>query len=156
LENNLQNFNLDALFQKNNKLRTIDEWSYKKFDEQMGNKVQYGVVMGKVCTGKTTITKYMEQSLNMGIRRINMEEIQKENPPMDMTADPPAPIEGETLPVPEVEKLIVKMIKEAPSGTRWVFDSYLHKSEEDFVNFLSQFGTPDYIMFLNLSKDLIM
>jgi hypothetical protein len=33
LNNDLQKFNLDALFQKNNKLRTLDEWNHTKFDE---------------------------------------------------------------------------------------------------------------------------
>jgi hypothetical protein len=73
-----------------------------------------------------------------------------------MIAEILAPIEGEVTPVPEVEKLIVKMVNESPKGTRFVFDSYLHKSEEDFLKFISQFGTPDFIVFLNVSKELIM
>lgn len=120
----------------------------------MGNKVQYGVVLGKMCSGKTTVCKYMENGMNMGVKVINMEEIQKANPPMN-DADPPEPIEGEVCKIEKVEEIIKGMIAAEPK-TRWVFDGYLHTSEEAFLNFIGGFGTPDFITFLNLDKNKIM
>jgi deoxyadenosine/deoxycytidine kinase len=120
----------------------------------MGNKVQYGVVLGKTCTGKTTVANYMEQELNLGTKVINMEKIKADNPPMDMTQDPPAPIEGEECKIETVEQLILDMVKANPS-TRWVFDNYLHTTEEAFLNFIAKLGTPDYILFLECHKEKI-
>jgi adenylate kinase family enzyme len=56
-DNNLQNFNIDALFQKHYKLRVIDEWNYRTFQEKLGNKVDYGVVHGRTLSGKSEVCK---------------------------------------------------------------------------------------------------
>jgi hypothetical protein len=133
LNNDLQNFNIDALYQKNNKLRTLDEWNHQKFDEKMGNKTNYGVIVGKTCTGKTTVANFMANNLNMGIKVIDMKKIKKDNPPLDGEGNP---VEGEECKLSTVEEIIVKMIRSEPA-TRWVFDEYLHDKEEEFFAFIS-------------------
>lgn len=57
--NNLSMQTIDSIFQKNFKLKTMSEWNFQMFDEQMGNKVQYGFIVGKSLSGKTTIAKDM-------------------------------------------------------------------------------------------------
>lgn len=73
LNNNLSHFTIDSLFQKNFKLKTMNEWSFQLFDEQMGNKVQYGFMLGKALTGKSTLCKVMES--NHGYTAIDMKAI---------------------------------------------------------------------------------
>lgn len=46
-DNNLQYFNIDSLFQKQFKLKTMHEWNYQVFNEKLGNNVKYGVVVGE-------------------------------------------------------------------------------------------------------------
>jgi hypothetical protein len=55
--NNLSLYNIDSLFQKEFRLKTMNEWSYKLFDEKLGNKVDYAILVGKSLSGKTTVSK---------------------------------------------------------------------------------------------------
>lgn len=57
--NNLSLFNIDSMFQKENRLRTMCEWDYSVFQEKLGNKTHYGVVAGRPCAGKTELSKWM-------------------------------------------------------------------------------------------------
>lgn len=130
----------------------MDEWNAQKFEEKMGNKSQYGVIVGKTCSGKTTVANFMANSLNMDMKVIDMKKIKKDNPPLDGEGNP---VEGEECKLSTVEEIVTKMIKSEPS-TRWVFDEYLHDKEEDFFNFIAQFGTPDYFLLLDCKqKDAI-
>lgn len=87
--NNLTLHNIDSLFQKNFKLKTMNEWSHQLFEEKLGNKVQFGIIVGKSLSGKTTIAKKLESSL--GYRILDMgaikEQIAKDNTPEG--EDPP-------------------------------------------------------------------
>lgn len=55
--NNLSLYNIDSLFQKEFRLKTMNEWSYQLFDEKLGNKVDYVILIGKSLAGKTTVAK---------------------------------------------------------------------------------------------------
>ena len=55
--NNLSQYNIDSLFQKEFRLKTMSEWSKQLFEEKLGNKVEYSVIVGKSNSGKTTIAK---------------------------------------------------------------------------------------------------
>mmetsp|Transcript_30546 Transcript_30546/g.46824 ORF Transcript_30546/g.46824 Transcript_30546/m.46824 type:complete len:245 (+) Transcript_30546:181-915(+) len=57
--NNISLFNIDSLFQKEFRLQTMSEWDYSIFNEKLGNRVEFGVVLGRPYTGKTTIAEYM-------------------------------------------------------------------------------------------------
>ena len=72
--NNLTLHNIDSLFQKHFRLQTMNEWSYQLFDEKLGNKTQFGVMVGKSLSGKTTIAKKLESSL--GYKILDMGAIQ--------------------------------------------------------------------------------
>lgn len=71
--NNLSVFNLDAMFQKNYKLRIIDEWNYRTFQEKLGNKIDYGVVHGRTLSGKTEVCSQIKKLL--GYKVIDMKQI---------------------------------------------------------------------------------
>lgn len=53
--NNLSLFNLDSLFQKECRLKTMNAWDYTVFNEKLGNKTDYGIIMGRAHSGKTTL-----------------------------------------------------------------------------------------------------
>jgi len=55
--NNLSQYNIDSFFQKEFRLQTMNEWSYQLFDEKLGNRVDYGIIVGKSLSGKTTVCK---------------------------------------------------------------------------------------------------
>lgn len=68
--NNLTLHNIDSLFQKNFKLKTMNEWSHQLFEEKLGNKTQFGIIVGKSLSGKSTIAKKLES--NFGYKVIDM------------------------------------------------------------------------------------
>ena len=55
--NNLSQYNIDSFFQKEFRLKTMNEWSYQLFDEKLGNKIDYVILVGKSLSGKTTVAK---------------------------------------------------------------------------------------------------
>ena len=53
--NNLTLFNIDALFQKEFRLKTMSEWDSGNFNEMLGSKVDYLVVTGRSLSGKSAV-----------------------------------------------------------------------------------------------------
>jgi hypothetical protein len=65
------------------------------------------------------------------------------------------PFEGE-VPMQEVEKAIFDQISDNSGPKRkWVFDGYTHKTEEEFLGFLENFGCPEFAVFLTASEKTI-
>ena len=52
----------------------MSEWNYKTFEEKLGKKVNYGFILGKSLSGKTTVSKFMAEKL--GYTFIDMKAIQ--------------------------------------------------------------------------------
>lgn len=65
--NNLNLFNIDSLFAKQFKLKTMNEWDYQLFDEKLGNKVDYGVMVGKPLSGKSTLAKVFKDDMDYSV-----------------------------------------------------------------------------------------
>ena len=42
----------------------MNTWDYGVFNEKLGNKTDYGIMMGRAHSGKTTLAKYMSESLD--------------------------------------------------------------------------------------------
>jgi broad-specificity NMP kinase len=42
----------------------MSEWDYQLFDEKLGNKVDYGVMVGKPLSGKTTLAKVFKDDMD--------------------------------------------------------------------------------------------
>lgn len=102
--NNLTLFNIDSLFQKEFRLKTMSNWSYQTFSELISNKIDYTVIIGKPLAGKTFICKLLEKHL--GFKIIDMkalEEVVKKR-----LGSEEEPFEGE-VPISEVEKEIFSM-----------------------------------------------
>lgn len=74
--NNLSLFNIDSLFQKEFRLKTMSSWNYSVFEEKLGQTVEYGVIMGAPNTGKTTLAQVLKNKIDYTI--ISMKSITDE------------------------------------------------------------------------------
>lgn len=149
--NNLSQFNIDSVFQKEFRLKTMSEWSMQLFEEKLGNKVEFGVVVGKSNSGKTAIAKQLQSMFDNTI--IDMKQVEGKVKAKMGTEE--EPFEGE-VPVAKVEEEITSMI-EASKGTgqKFLFDSYTHATDEEFVNFTSKFGSPSFVVFCTADEKFI-
>ena len=123
------------------------------FNEKLGNKIEYGVIVGKSFSGKSTLCKMLAQ--HQGFTVIDMKDIAEKLRAKLGTED--GPFEGE-VPVAEVEKEIVAVIassKGAATKAKFVFDGYTHKTEEAFLSFTEQFGLPEFLLLLTAEFDTI-
>ena len=105
--NNLSLFNIDSLFQKEFRLKTMNKWDYDIFQEKLGNTVEYGVILGDWYTGKTTLSKAMAESF--GYQVIDMKATSAQIKASLGTED--EPFEGE-VPLKDVEAAVVNHIKQ--------------------------------------------
>jgi hypothetical protein len=52
---NLTLFNIDGLYQKKFKLKMMNQWESSQFNELLGDKVDYSVVVGRSLAGKSKV-----------------------------------------------------------------------------------------------------
>jgi len=94
----LQNFNIESLFQKQSRLKTMNQWSSQLFQEKLGNKVEYGVACGQPNSGIVDLVKLMVE--NQGYTVLDMAKCQEQLKASMGTEE--EPFEGE-VPVANVE-----------------------------------------------------
>jgi hypothetical protein len=41
----------------------MNEWDFNVFNEKLGNKTEFGVIVGRALSGKSTLSQYMGKSL---------------------------------------------------------------------------------------------
>lgn len=125
-------------------------WDFSVFQEKLGNKVEYGVLLGQAFAGKTTLAATMKASMDYQIIDMKaISEVVREG----MKNEDGEPFEGD-VPVESVEKEVATMISKAQAGSekkKFLFDGFIHKNAEDFIAFLDQFGMPTFILKLNSS-----
>ena len=124
--NNLSLFNIDSLFQKEFRLKTMNEWDFNVFQENLGNKVVYGAILGRPFSGKSTLAQYMATKLGYVV--IDMKAIAEKVKLSLGTED--EPFEGE-VPMADVEKNIVGLINGSKSA-KFIFDGFTHKNFAEF------------------------
>lgn len=93
----------------------------------MGNKVQFGFMIGKPLSGKTTLSKDLEKNHNYV--PIDMKTIQQSIKESKGTEE--GPYEGD-IPIGEVEAACMDVIKKC-KGQKFVFDDYLHTDDDHFI-----------------------
>ena len=146
-------FNIESLFQKEFRLKTMNEWSFQIFDEKLGNKVEYGMLVGKSMSGKSQTASLLAQG--QGYTVIDMNKISEQVKAKLGTEE--EPFEGD-VPMPEVEKQITQTIAEVRANSqraKFVFDGYSHPNEEDMLKFIDQFGCPEFVLFLTAEEKTI-
>jgi len=151
LNNNLALHNIDSQFQKEFRLQTMSAWDYSVFQEKLGNKVEYGVLVGQSNSGKTTLAGVLK--LNMEFTVIDMKAI-SDAVRASMANEDGEAFEGE-VPLQSVEEEVIKIINQGKSGAqraKYLFDGFLHGDAAAFVAFLEQFGVPSFVGCLTASE----
>lgn len=100
--NNLALYNIDSLFQKEFRLKTMDAWNYQLFDEKLGNKVSYGIISGKQFSGKSFVAGKMAEKLGYTVLDMKATEAQCKTE----LGTPDEPFEGEVA----IEKIEEKLL----------------------------------------------
>ena len=146
--NNLTLFNIDALFQKEHRLKTMSRWDDQKWAELIGNqKLDWSMIVGLPLQGKTTLAQILQKHL--GFRLIDWKAIEDAVKATLGTAD--EPFEGK-VPLVKVEDAIKSVVdgdRKAGRRLHYVFDSFpLHANAHDFQIFVSEklsSPAPDYL-----------
>jgi len=146
--NNLSLFNIDSLFQKEFRLRTMDQWDYDLFNEKMGNMTEYGVVLGRPNSGKSEVANQLDAAF--GFVLIDMKAV-TEQIKASLAGEDGEAFEGD-IPIGDVEKKVCETIEAAKSkGDRikFLFDGFTHPTIDAFLEFIAQFGNPKFILQLS-------
>jgi hypothetical protein len=123
--------NLDAVFQKDFRLKTMREWDQEQFSAFLGQKIDWAIVVGRPLSGKTVLSNEI-CSLVRG-KVINMATIAAAVGKALGTEE--EPFEGE-VPVEKIEQAVLTQIEgDRASGDRlcYIFDGFSHKKASDFV-----------------------
>jgi len=146
-------FNIESMFQKQFRLKTMNEWSFQLFNEKLGNKVEFGVIVGESMSGKSETAKCL--ATNQGYEIIDMGKCTEAVKATLGTEE--EPFEGE-VPIADVEKQICQTIETSKSSgkkCKFVFDGYTHKEDAAFMTFIEQFGCPEFLLCLTASDKTI-
>lgn len=141
--NDLSQKNIDTLFAKEFRLKTMNEWDANTFEDHLGKKVAWGIFTGRSFSGKKTVAASLASFVRGKI--INMAEIAAELKKKMGTEE--EPFEGE-VPLAKVEDAIRDIVaadKAANHKFVYLFESWLHKTTGEFLHYLnSQFGLPSF------------
>jgi len=135
-KNSLISMNIDALFQKQFRLKTLKEWDIRTFEEHLGQKVDWGLVTGRAGAGKTTVAKQIATFTKGKI--INMNDIAEVVKGRLGSED--EPFEGD-VPAEEVEKDVKAIIAADQANQQsftYIFDGIFHKEPKDFFAWLEE------------------
>ena len=121
--NNLTLFNIDALFQKEHRLKTMSKWDDQKWAEIIGgNKIDWSLVLGLPLQGKSTLAKILQTK--MGYRLLDWAAVEADVKATLGTPD--EPFEGK-VPLAKLEdaiKALVEKDRKAGRKLHYVFDSF--------------------------------
>ena len=113
----------------------MNSWDFSVFQEKLGNKVDFGVVLGQAFSGKTTLTGIMKNGMDFQVIDMKaISEVVRES----MKSEEGEPYEGD-IPDASIEKEVVKFIQEqqaSPGKKKFLFDGFVHKEPQDFIKFL--------------------
>jgi hypothetical protein len=105
-QKNLNNFSIDSLLAKQNRLKPLKQWDARELSEQLGNRTEWGMVTGRSLSGKSTVADMMAK-LNRG-KIIDMSKTAEEVKKSKGTEE--EPFEGEVK-LEEVQAALVAMVK---------------------------------------------
>ena len=100
----------------------MSSWDFQRFNELLGNKVDFSVVIGRALSGKSFVCSKMSQDL--GYKPIDMKAME-EGVKKRLGTDE-EPFEGD-VPIGEVEKDVLALIQSC-NKVKFVFDGFLHKT----------------------------
>lgn len=152
----MNNFNIDSLFAKDNRLKTLKQWDPRELDEQLGYRTEWGMVTGRSLSGKSTIAEIVAKLAHGKI--IDMVKMSEKTKDRLGTED--EPFEGD-VPLEEVEKDVIDLIqndkKQNPRNKiMYIIDGYMHASADAFLKWFEEhFGMPSFHLFCTVDKAMI-
>jgi len=145
IDNGLSIESIDSLMQKDYRLKAMGAWDEATFNEHLGGRTNWGLVMGGTMTGKSHVAKIVADNTKGKVVDMNaMAELIR---PRLETED--GPFEGR-VPDAEVEKDVQAMIeadKTAGDKFSYIFDGRYHETVQQMATFLmNNMGAPTYII----------
>lgn len=107
----------------------MDNWDHSVFLEKLGEKTDYGIIIGRAHSGKSTLAKYMVENLDCTL--VDMKAIREEVRKSMGTEE--EPFEGD-IPIEKSEEAIVKFVRKAKG--KLVFDGMIHSDGPQYTHFL--------------------
>lgn len=145
IENGLSVESIDSLVQKEHRLKPMRSWDENTFNEHLGNKTEWGIVMGQSLSGKSLVARLVSENANSKV--IDLAKMAEDIRPRLETED--GPFEGR-VPDAEVEKDILSIISaDKASGEKflYLFDGQHHESIDAMASFLlNNIGAPTYLI----------
>lgn len=145
VDNGLSIESIDSLLQKEHRLKTMRAWDEGTFNEHLGNKTEWGMLMGPSLSGKSLVGKIVAENTNGKI--IDLLAISEAIRPKLETED--GPFEGR-IPDEEVEKDVLALIeadKAAGDKFFYLIDGMHHESVDAGATFFSSnLGAPSCII----------
>ena len=120
IDNGLSIESIDSLLEKGHRLKTMRAWDEGTFNEHLGNKTEWGIVIGQSLSGKSLVARIIADSSNGKV--IDLVKIAEEIRPKLETED--GPFEGR-IPDADVEKEVLAVIaadKAAGEKFMYLFD----------------------------------
>ena len=155
-DNGLITESIDSLFQKEHRLKTMREWDESTFNEHLGNKTDWGIVIGQSLSGKSLVASIITESTNGKV--IDLAKLAESiRPKLETEAD--GPFEGR-IPDVHVEKEILNIVsanKESGEKFFYLIDGQHHETVEAQATFLStNLGAPTRIITCSADMETIV
>ena len=155
MNNNLEMFSIDALFQKQFRLKTMKSWDETTFKEHLGQKTDWSILCGRKYSGIDMLGGLVSKLT--GGKILSMEKIDEEvTKKRLMPEDQEEPVEGAS-PIAEVEKDVLALIaadKANGSNFNYMFDGYRHDTAEAFIAWASSnLGAPNSLIIANCDQN---
>lgn len=154
IENGLSIESIDSLMQKNARLKAMRCWDESTFNEHLGSRTNWGLIMGGSLTGKSFVAKVVAESTKGKV--IEWNSIAEAIRPRLETED--GPFEGR-IPEADVEKDVLAMIeadKQSGEKVAYIFDGRYHEKVEDAAAFLmNNLGAPSYVITCTADEKIV-
>jgi len=140
---NIDLFNIDSLFQKKFRLKTMTQWDPRQFEELIGSRHDYIFIQGQQLTGKTTVAKMLKD--NLGFEVFDFKKIDEDLKKKLGSEDEPL----ETVPTAEFQKYVFEILEENKKrGLRktWVLDSFVTKEADDVIALFEMLDPPSAVI----------
>ena len=154
VDNGLSIESIDSLLQKEHRLKTMRCWDESMFNEHLGQKTEWAIVLGQSLSGKSLVAKVVSDAAKGKI--IDLAKIAEDIRPRLETED--GPFEGK-IPDAEVEKDVLAIVKaDKDNGDKffYIVDGQHHDTVAAAATFLmTNLGSPSYIISCTANEKVI-
>ena len=146
--------NLDSVFAKDFRLRTMSNWDANTFEDALGKKVQWGIVYGRPHSGAKECAEAVKNIMRGKI--INMKQISEEVRKSLATED--GEYEGD-IDIEKIEDNILQLVSKDRLDNQkycYLFSEWEHKTVTEFINKIgNEFGLPSFCIHCCADKKVI-